>query len=301
MGREKYAVLFAIMLVVGLMFLNAPQAEPIHVTKAVSGNVSVNVTATVPEEEAPPTEGPSPAAAPVAAAGPPAPSLDVDTTDPISVNITGKNLDAGEYEADISDSELGISKMIFSLDNDTSYFRIIVKKIDRPSYVAPKEENYQYISIDIEGTVPEDFSGIRLDLRVEKTWIQANRIDADRIFFSRWNGGWQEIGISKAREDPSYVYYTASVQSFSIFAISGEKVPIVAVPMPALPAVQISTLLNELNTLILTYPLLLTMLGLGLVLLFILMLYGDKIKKKIRRLEIIELLKNLMGKKKRKK
>lgn len=271
------------------------------------GNENVTDILNFTIKEAAPPAPPGPPAAPPAAPAPPAvappgPSFEVDTTDPSAANITGTNLPAGDYEGDTSNStELGISKLSFSLEESVSYVRIIIKKIDRPAYITPKEENYQYISISVEGVPPQEIKNIRVDIRVEKDWMGANRIDEDTIVLSMWTGRWEEIRAFKAREDADYVYFTATVPGVGIFSISGEKAPIIAVPFPGLPAVQINVLLMELNLLIWSYPLLLVMLAIALLLFFILMLYGRKIKDKIRRMEIIEVLKDIIFRKKKRK
>jgi PGF-pre-PGF domain-containing protein len=68
---------------------------------------------------------------------------------------------------------------------------------------------------------PESISDANVEFRVEKEWIQASNVDAASIELLRYaDGAWEQLSTSGLGEDGNYVYYTADVPEFSVFAIS---------------------------------------------------------------------------------
>ncbi|MEM5804555.1 MAG: PGF-pre-PGF domain-containing protein [Candidatus Aenigmatarchaeota archaeon] len=295
MARMALLAISAMLLLAAAMNLWL-SAQPFPTGSAL-GTVQLVVEEAVAPPTQPPGAGPSPGPMPGPAA---APSLIVNVITPTSANIIGTGLGAGSYSGDLSNATgLGISGMSFDLSSGAPYFKIIIEKVDRPAGVEPKETNFQYVQISVVGTAPEKISNIGVTVKVDKAWIGLNRIDKDSIVLSYWDNGWRELGMTKAGEDGGYMYYRTNAPGIGLYAISGKKSPLVAIPMPGLPILQVSVLISELNLLILAYPLMFAMIILALVLFFLLVMYGRRIRAKIRRMEIIETLKNLLkGRKK---
>ncbi|HLB69581.1 MAG: PGF-pre-PGF domain-containing protein [Candidatus Methanoperedens sp.] len=62
-----------------------------------------------------------------------------------------------------------------------------------------------------------------ITFRVDKSWIDENRIDPTSILLSRYSNGWSSMPTEKIGEDAYRVYYKAHTNSFSPFAIIAKK------------------------------------------------------------------------------
>ncbi|KKG17255.1 hypothetical protein EO98_08675 [Methanosarcina sp. 2.H.T.1A.6] len=59
--------------------------------------------------------------------------------------------------------------------------------------------------------------------KVEKAWMQENRIDSSSIALNRYNDGkWEQLPVSILKEDDEFTYFTAETTGFSSFAITGK-------------------------------------------------------------------------------
>lgn len=81
---------------------------------------------------------------------------------------------------------------------------------------------FSFIEI-VTNLTRENIKRVRFSFFVEKSWIQANNIDVSTISLYRWNGSeWEKVSTTKLSEDENYMYFEATHDRFSIFAISGE-------------------------------------------------------------------------------
>ncbi|MHC1753918.1 MAG: PGF-pre-PGF domain-containing protein [Methanosarcina sp.] len=64
-----------------------------------------------------------------------------------------------------------------------------------------------------------------LCFKVEKSWIQDEKIDTDSITLNRYsNKTWEQLPVSLLKEDSKYLYFTADVPGYSFFAVTGKAV-----------------------------------------------------------------------------
>lgn len=129
-------------------------------------------------------------------------------TDPIVfINITG-NTNAGE-----------INVAVEVLRNTSS----LVKT--PPEDPAFKYGVYRNVNIWV-GTygfaTPTNIKNAEITFRVTKSWIEANNIDPDSITMMRYDNVWQSLPTQKISENDAHLYYKASTNSFSPFAITGK-------------------------------------------------------------------------------
>lgn len=69
---------------------------------------------------------------------------------------------------------------------------------------------------------PANIKNAEIIFRVKKSWIEASNIDPDSINMMRYDNGWQSLSTQKISENDAYIYYKASTNSFSPFAITGK-------------------------------------------------------------------------------
>lgn len=71
----------------------------------------------------------------------------------------------------------------------------------------------------------DDIETIKINFKVEKSWIEANDIDKEKVTLMRYkNGAWETLTTTYVSEDDTYVYYEAELSGFSTFAVVGEKI-----------------------------------------------------------------------------
>jgi len=88
------------------------------------------------------------------------------------------------------------------------------------------EENkvvFVYLKIETNITI-ENILNAKVRFIVEKNWIKSNEIDENKISLYRLeDGNWKKLNTRKIGNDENYNYYETDVNSFSLFAIIGEK------------------------------------------------------------------------------
>lgn len=69
----------------------------------------------------------------------------------------------------------------------------------------------------------ENIENPAIRFKVEKAWIQEKGIDQDSIALKRYSDKkWEQLPANLSGEDSKYLYFTARVQGFSFFAITGK-------------------------------------------------------------------------------
>ncbi len=83
---------------------------------------------------------------------------------------------------------------------------------------------YKYLTITKANAEEKQISSARIKFKVEKSWLKANKIDANTVKLNRLVANvWQELTTKKISEDVNNAYYEAETPGFSTFAISGRK------------------------------------------------------------------------------
>ncbi|MGB9928046.1 MAG: PGF-pre-PGF domain-containing protein, partial [Methanosarcina sp.] len=61
--------------------------------------------------------------------------------------------------------------------------------------------------------------------KVQKDWLENNKIDKHSISLNRYNNGkWEKLQTIISEEDEKYIYLNAKTQGFSQFAITAETI-----------------------------------------------------------------------------
>ena len=80
---------------------------------------------------------------------------------------------------------------------------------------------YQYLDIKTDNITSGDIKSLMIDFKVEKSWINENKINKSFIKLYRYTAKtWESLPTIKTDEDEANIYYRASSSGFSIFAIS---------------------------------------------------------------------------------
>ncbi|MBI2173298.1 MAG: PGF-pre-PGF domain-containing protein [Candidatus Aenigmarchaeota archaeon] len=124
------------------------------------------------------------------------------------------------------DVDAGITKLVFKASNSIGSSYVNVMSLDvKPSSVADVGTGDVYKYIEISHNISEgSISEATLYFDVEKSWLGANDIDADKVYLNRYNSGrWDKLATSRINETSAAFSYSSSTPGFSVFAISGEK------------------------------------------------------------------------------
>ncbi len=147
---------------------------------------------------------------------------------PNSIKATFSSI-AKDKEAVIEipdDVDAGVTKLTFTASRAIGSSYVNVRSLDSmpPSVTKEVEAAKTYKYIEILHNISEGaISSAKLYFDVEKSWLSANDIDADKIHLNRYNEGkWDRLSTSRTNETSEKFSYSALSPGFSVFAISGE-------------------------------------------------------------------------------
>jgi PGF-pre-PGF domain-containing protein len=90
----------------------------------------------------------------------------------------------------------------------------------------PEGEVYKYFNVWVGNggyATEKNIENPVLCFKVEKSWIQDNKIDQDSIILNRYSDKtWEQIPVSLSGEDSDYLYFTGDVPGYSFFAVTGK-------------------------------------------------------------------------------
>jgi len=105
----------------------------------------------------------------------------------------------------------------------------IVEMLKEKSILAsslPSNAIYKHLNIWVGNSgfaTPKNLENAVLCFKVEKLWIQDNKIDQSSITLNRYfDKEWNSLPTSKSGEDGKYLYFTAQTPGFSPFVITGK-------------------------------------------------------------------------------
>ncbi len=160
------------------------------------------------------------------------------------------NVTSGEEREIIPENsdETGIDAIDFTLASNLTDVKIFVAKLKaKPEDVTdlPSDKTlyiYLHIKLTSDGTSlnDEDVEILKINFKVEKTWITSNKIDKQKVTLMRYhNGAWEALITSYLSEDDTYVYYEAELSGLSNFAVVGATIVIEEEPEGELPVLWI--------------------------------------------------------------
>jgi len=153
-----------------------------------------------------------------------APAADYDITQRFSAIST-----AVPTKFSVDKEGLALTEVILSVQQTTANAEIKIKKLtEKPADISVTPENaYQYFRIDT--TNLSTLASATLKFKVPKSWVNDNVIDYKTVSPKRWaSGRWNSLTTSVDREDDSNYYYISVTPSFSVFAITGNKIEVQA-------------------------------------------------------------------------
>ncbi len=95
------------------------------------------------------------------------------------------------------------------------------------------DKAFGYLQIDTVNITDADISSATIDFQVDKSWLDANKIDKSKVVLNRLsNNTWAALETKQISEEASYAFYRAESPGLSVFAITGKELP-AAAPSPS--------------------------------------------------------------------
>ncbi|MFP4559123.1 MAG: PGF-pre-PGF domain-containing protein, partial [Archaeoglobaceae archaeon] len=120
-------------------------------------------------------------------------------------------------------SDTGVTRLKGKTDSSIFVSFAVSGVSELPSNI-PQPDSDVYRTFEIVftefNTVNEVEPSGTIEFKVSKDWIDENGYDPEDIVLLKFKEGWQELQTELVDEDEDYYYYEATVDSFSIFAIS---------------------------------------------------------------------------------
>ncbi len=92
----------------------------------------------------------------------------------------------------------------------------------------PSDEVYKFLNIWVGNSgfaTPTNIENASVCFKVEKSWIQDEKIDKSSITLNRYSDkAWNKLPTNLSNEDEKYLYFTSQTPGFSPFAITGKTI-----------------------------------------------------------------------------
>ncbi len=140
-------------------------------------------------------------------------------------------LEIGTNSMFITNIDVAFTELFF---NTKTKFESLTLTVERKnslpaSYSFPDKTAYQYLKVDKSGIKDSDMSNTIIKFRVKKLWLSDNNINESSISLLRYSSGWKKQKTEMDFDDDVYHYYKSETDSFSYFAIVGEKKQIIPI------------------------------------------------------------------------
>ncbi len=128
----------------------------------------------------------------------------------------------------INSPVIAVTKMEIRTITAVKNVQITIKKVDaRPANVVSDAAGIinQYLTIDNVNVSAGDIQKVIIDFKVEKNWININKINTNTVMLYRYekNDQWNKLNTTKFSEDTEKILYQAESPGLSIFVIAGES------------------------------------------------------------------------------
>ena len=116
----------------------------------------------------------------------------------------------------------GISMGVKENASDIVITVLPLEEGDLPEDVPPPKENFHEF-FQVGTNLPSLVENAKIGVKVDKDWIAANDLDENSITVEHCEGGvWMDLPTEVKGEDENYLYCSAEVPSFSVFAVTGK-------------------------------------------------------------------------------
>ncbi len=152
----------------------------------------------------------------------------VEPEEDATKKYTYQKLKKGEKRTINIDSDiLPITKLSFTVDEQVSSVTLAAKSYkEQPKKVKTSAPNVVYKYMGIEGASIGEVSGVLINFKVNKSYIQDNDLDISTIYLYLYDSdskSWSKKSVKSTGEDFYYYYYASSFDDFGYLAISMKK------------------------------------------------------------------------------
>jgi PGF-pre-PGF domain-containing protein len=131
----------------------------------------------------------------------------------------------------VTHSQIPLYGIALTTNANVSDARLKIILISNPP-LAQAETVYKYFQIDHETINDSIISGVKLQFKVSKSWLNENKIEKNQVVLYRYINGWNMLTTAVLKEDADSVYYESSSPGLSVFAIATRPKPPVTVTEP---------------------------------------------------------------------
>lgn len=122
-----------------------------------------------------------------------------------------------------NEKAVGFYEATINVNENLENIKVTFAKVDTTptGTEAPKQEEkvFKYIQISLSSG-KEKIKQANLKFKVEKSWLEQNKLDKNLVRLFRYTTQWDELSTKISKEDTTYVYFEAITPGFSYFKIS---------------------------------------------------------------------------------
>ncbi|MFB6076080.1 MAG: PGF-pre-PGF domain-containing protein, partial [Candidatus Aenigmatarchaeota archaeon] len=155
------------------------------------------------------------------------PTVSIPKQSKLWTNIEGNKTNMMKID---DQEKLGLVMIEFKLKNSEEDVKITIKQQkEKPDKISknPGGKVYRYLHINTTNMDENNTEEVKLEFDINKSWIQNNSIDENKVYFKRYvNGKWEKYNTTKVSESADKITYSVKIPGFSYFAISGEEITV---------------------------------------------------------------------------
>jgi len=154
----------------------------------------------------------------------------------------------------VSRTEISFTNLFVEVEGTFTNVRLTLSSLpSKPSSIVQKPTSnvYQYLELKTQNLSDTNIKSVKLNFRVNKTWVSANNINLNSISLYRYSNIWQKLQTSLINEDENYYYFNSVSPGLSVFAIAGEKNVMTTTQIKAVtttsPTIMTTTIIPEVK------------------------------------------------------
>lgn len=147
------------------------------------------------------------------------------TQTPVNVFKLLKAVAGQESILTINDEDSGINRIEFVTKEDARAIEFTIDKLDSlPSDVDELDATeYKIFEITTKNLPDSNIKSAKIKFQVSKDWLDEKGFEASHIALNRYIGSWKELPTKKTGENSDMVFFEASSEGFSVFAVVAKK------------------------------------------------------------------------------
>ncbi|MFH1399024.1 MAG: PGF-pre-PGF domain-containing protein [Candidatus Woesearchaeota archaeon] len=120
--------------------------------------------------------------------------------------------------------DMALTAIIFSVSKPAEEVELTIESLTfKPAAIPALQNAYLYFEISKKNLADSSISSVRLQFKVNRTWLSDNHLNAADIRLYRYTKGWVELPTKLITTEAQFLHYESESPAFSTFAIAPKR------------------------------------------------------------------------------